>query len=419
MSLWQLELKKAFRSPVVYVLISLFLFLNFSLLYKHAGIRDELKVTNELVDKFGYQIDEKMFAKLRVYYLAKLEKMNELTNKKIGKTYKRANDFFAPSEYKNRENFNKAEFHVMMETAMIENYYESISNIDDFYRKLDLSKNALSDIRGYGLKGAAAEHTRHYYRKLGERLDELVQNGEHKTLFFFGMIYRMHALLFKDLMRSMIFQTMVLVVLITAHIVTYEFQNRTHLTAYSSKRGRRLMVDKLAASLVAALCVSTTIVGPSLSVYFLLFDYSGLWHVPVSSFFNREFSFPYISWWKLPFAAYLGLIVVVFIICQLFFAMVAYVISMWCKNNYVAYALFAIGFGVAVFVPGIMPKSSLALFWTIYTPFSLVLNPHLWFMGWNVFFPKNYVPMTIIVWIVLLTAAMAITLLKFKKEPIH
>ncbi|RAK17147.1 hypothetical protein B0I26_11311 [Anoxybacillus vitaminiphilus] len=417
MNVWRFELKKAFQSPVVSILIMLFLFFNFWLIYNHAGIREELKVTNQLVERFGYKIDAEMSAKLQAYYQSKLQKMNELTRKKFGKTYERAGDFFSEYEYRS-EVLSEEELHVITETAIVEGYYELIQEVDQKYSHLDLSKKAKADINKYGLSGKTAEVTREYYKKLNNRLDELIEAGEHKNLFFIGYVYRMHSFLFKDLMRQMIFEVMILVVLITGHVTTYEFQNQTHLTSYASKRGRKLMLDKLVANLLATLCISSVILGATLLVYFLVFDYSGLWGIPISSFFNNEFPFPYISWWKLPFGIYLSCVLVVFIICQLFFTVITYSIAVWIKNNYLVYAAFALLFGLCLLVPGIVPNTSSAIFWTRYTPFELILNPHLWFIGWNVFFPKNYIWMTSVIWTCLLAIVTVVTFLKFNKEQI-
>jgi hypothetical protein len=417
MNVWRFELKKAFQSPVVSILIVLFLFFNFWLIYNHTGIREELKVTNQLVERFGYKIDAEMSAKLQTYYLSKLQKMNELASEKFGKTYKRAGDFFSEYERGNKE-LSEEELHVITETAIVEGYYELIQEIDKTYRQLDLSQNAKADIHRYGLNGKTAEVTREYYKILNDRLDELIETGEHKNLFFIGKVYRMHSFLFKDLMRQMIFEVMILVVLITGHVTTYEFQNQTHLTVHATKRGRKLMLDKLVANLFASLCICAVIIGATLLVYFLVFDYSGLWGIPISSFFNSEFSFPYISWWKLPFGIYLSCVLVVFIICQLFFTVITYSIAVWNKNNYLVYAAFALLFGLCVLIPGIVPKTSTAIFWTRYTPFSLIFNPHLWFIGWNVFTPKNYEWTTAVIWTSLLAIVTVVTFLKFNKEQI-
>ncbi|GMB09532.1 hypothetical protein [Thermolongibacillus altinsuensis] len=417
MNIWKFELKKAFQSPVVSILIVLFLFFNFWLIYNHAGIREELKVTNQLVERFGYKIDAEMAAKLQAYYQSKLQKMNELTRKKFGKTYERAGDFFSEYEYRS-EVLSEEELRVITETAIVESYYELIQRIDETYRHLDLSQNAKMDIKGYGLSGKTAEVAREYYKNLNNRLDELIETGEHKNLFFIGYVYRMHSFLFKELMRQMIFEVMILVVLITGHVTTYEFQNRTHLTAYASKRGRKLMLDKLVANLFASLCICAVILGVTLLVYFLVFDYSGLWGIPISSFFNSEFPFPYISWWKMSFGLYISCALVLFIICQLFFTVITYSIAVWIKNNYLVYAAFALLFGLCVLVPGIVPNTSTAIFWTRYTPFELILNPHLWFIGWNVFTPKNHEWMTTVIWTCLLAIVTVVTFLKFNKEQI-
>lgn len=63
---------------------------------------------------------------------------------------------------------------------------------------------------------------------------------------------------------------MILAIPITSQIVNLEFENKTQLLAYSSKRGRKLILDKLLASIVMCLGVTTVLIGATLAVYFCI-----------------------------------------------------------------------------------------------------------------------------------------------------
>ena len=424
MKVWKYEIKKAFHSPIVYVLIILFLTLNFWVIYRHAEIRGELKVTNELVEKFGYHLNDNVIVKLKSLYQSNLEKVNELTRKKLGRRYNRAQDVLADIE-KHHHVFSKKELNIITETALIEIYYELAQTIDEKYENLNLLEKAKLDVKLFRLSGKAAKLAMEHNEKLNERLNELVNEEEHKTLFFNGYIHSMHTLLFKKLLKKVVYEVMILVVLITGYIASFEFESRTHFVTFTSKRGRMLLLDKLYASLIATLIVCVLVLVPTLIVYFLTFDYSGLWGVPISSFFNGETPlsqsqwFPYISWWNMSFGVYLISVIFIFFICQLLFAALTYSISILVKNSYFTYTIFGTMFGLFLFIPMIVPHSSTAIYWTRYTPFSISLTPHIWFMGWNVFFQKAYELVTVVIWTVLLFVTVISVIYKFNKESLN
>ena len=92
-----------------------------------------------------------------------------------------------------------------------------------------------TEISKYGLSGTAADTLRKQYVKFAERFDELQENGEHTQWFFAGKQYFMHRLLFKTVFKHIIFESIILIVLATALLTTYEFESRTHLVAYQQK----------------------------------------------------------------------------------------------------------------------------------------------------------------------------------------
>ncbi|MBP1993637.1 hypothetical protein [Paenibacillus eucommiae] len=423
MSIYLYELKKAFTSPVILTLTAVFFAFNLLLIFSHIHVKDDLKILNKLVDRFGYAIDTEMQNDFQNDYSAQLSAMNELTQRKIGQTYAYAGDFFEYENY-NRyvqeqpELYSPAELDFIHELRVIEMYLYKIQDIDSTYNELDLMMVATSEIGKYGLSGQAAETVRKQYAKLSERLDTLIANGEHKNLFFMGPIYQMHTKLFKTLLRTMLFEIMILVVLITGYVSKYEFENKTHLLAYSTKRGRKLAVDKLLVSLAASGIVTTIVVGLTFAAYFIIYDYSGLWHVPISSFFNAE-KLPYISWWKMSFISFLLCSVVLAYACQLLFSAMTFVLSTFIRNSYLVFTGFAILFGVILLLPSFVPFSSNAILLSVFTPFNLTLNPQRWFMEGGAFGTfKYYELITVSVWSLLLVALCWLSIRRFMKQSI-
>lgn len=58
------ELIKIVKTPIIVVLIVFFLVLNLFIVLSHSDSREELAVLSELVDHYGYKIDQEMLTEL-------------------------------------------------------------------------------------------------------------------------------------------------------------------------------------------------------------------------------------------------------------------------------------------------------------------------------------------------------------------
>src|SRR5690606_19059189 len=150
-------------------------------------------------------------------------------------------------------------------------------------------------VKKYALNGTAANILRKEYKKFAERFEEMVENEEHKQWFFAGKVYFMHSFLFKTIFLHIIIESLLLVILATALIMNYEFESRTHLVTYATRRGRKLVKDKLAASLMIAAILTAIVLAVTLVTYFTIFDYSHMWKTSISSAFNWEYNIPNIA----------------------------------------------------------------------------------------------------------------------------
>ncbi|WP_055669511.1 ABC transporter permease subunit [Desnuesiella massiliensis] len=424
MNIKSYEFKKIITSPIIIALMIIFISFNFFIIYQNRYYKDELKVLNKIVDKVGHEIDDNMMAKFKIYYEEELNKVNEITYNKTFRTYKSAFEILESLNYnqgKSKEDiYSKSELDLINEVGIIEAYYNTIEGIDDTYEKLDFMQIAEGEIKKYRLSGAAAETVRKEYEDFAKRFHQLIKNEEHKNLFFMGRVYRMHSLLFKTLFRSFIFEIMILSVLITAFIVNYEFDNSTHLLAYSSKKGRGLIVDKFLASMVTTLLIATLIMGLGLLTYFLQFDYYELWQVPISSYFNAEYDLPYMSWWNMSFIQYLLLGIGVIYICSLIFNGIAFIISRFVKNSYIVFFIFAILFGLVLVLPRAAPTHSNLIFLGAFTPFMLIMNSFVWFMESGAFTTfKYYEFITLSLWGIITISLSGLSIKSFKKEDIY
>ncbi|QAT61891.1 hypothetical protein EQM13_09940 [Acidilutibacter cellobiosedens] len=413
------EFKKVITSPIIIGLLILFIIFNSTIIFKSSYIKEDLEVLNKIVNKFGYKIDDKMISGFKSYYDKGLKRLNILVNERESKNYNSVSEFYDDHNYGIEDIYDKEEIEFIRELGIVEAYYYKIGEIDDVYSNIDIMEKAENEISKYGLKGEAANTVRNEYRDFNKRFHQLVNNKEHKNLFYIGQIYRMHSLLFKSLFKSIIFEIIILTVLITSYLINYEFENNTEAITYTTRRGRNFILDKISAAIVSSILATGIILITGLGLYFMTFDYSRLWNVPISSCFNADYDFVYMSWWNMSFVQYLFAGIGVIFACMLLFIGITFIIARAIKNNYIVFVIFAIIFGLFLIVPGMAPRNSNAIFIGGFTPFFLIMNPFIWFMESGAFTTFKYYELaTVGIWSVLLLILGTLSINRFKKQDI-
>lgn len=230
----------------------------------------------------------------------------------------------------------------------------------------------------------------------------------------------MHSFLFKNIFTAIIYEIMILIVLATSFILNYEFESKTALVVYSTKRGRHLTKDKLIVSLGFTISATTIIISITLLTYFITFDYSGLWGVSVNSFFGQEYSMPYMSWWSMSILKYLVLVILVVYLIEIIFCGITFILSVFIKNTYIVFGTFAIILGIGILLPEVIPTNLDIIIYSVYTPFTLILNPSWWFMfrGGLLQPSKYYEIITLIIWSVIVLVIGALCVKRVKRENI-
>lgn len=419
MEIRKYEIKKVITSPIIIALLVLFITFNSFIIFNNSYFKDELKVLNKIVDRFGYKIDDEMVAEFEEYYDSRLKRLNKIAEEKVSKEYNSITEFYKENPYDIEDIYTKNEVELIWELGIVEAYLHKINEIDDFYSSIHIMDIAESEIMKYRLEGAAADTVRKQYKAFNERFHQLINNREHKNLFFIGTVYRMHSLLFKTLFRTIIFEIVILVVLITAYLINYEFDNNTETIVYSTRRGRNIILDKLHVTLVLNVLVATIILVVTLGLYFITFDYSGLWNVPISSYFNAEKNFVYLSWWNMSFIQYLFFSIGIVYVSTLLFTGISFIIARAIKNTYFVFYVFAIIFSLFLIGPNWLPRNSNLIFIGGFTPFFLIINPFVWFMESGAFTTFKYYELaTVGIWTALLSILGILSIKKFKKQDI-
>jgi hypothetical protein len=410
------ECKKALTSPILIGLLILFTAYNIFVIVSNSYFKDELKIANQLVEKYGRQITDQSLHQFEKDLQVDLVKLKEITEQEFSSVY----DFLDELPHEERELYSQQDWYFIEQLQLKEMYFGMANDIDENYARIDVKKVAENEIAKYGISGNAAKTLQREYEKFSKRFEVMKQNGEHKEWFFAGKACFMHSFLFKTVFLHISIEALILIILSTALITNYEFENRTHLVTYGTTRGRRLMKDKLGASVVMAALLTTFILAVTLSTYFAVFDYTSLWGSSISSAFNWERNFPNVAWWDLSVSQFLvGAITIVYI-TMLLFSGLTFALTTLVKNSYVAAILMATFFVLALLIPSFMPTSSNLLFITSYSLSTLVLNISVLFMGSSglVMF-KNFEWMTAVGWTIITILFCVFSLKWFSKKDIQ
>lgn len=367
-----------------------------------------------MADTYGTVITDEMVNRMKNDYEAQMEEVNDITSKGISKTYPDMKEFFSDTSYYREEVFTDEELAFFSKTALLELYYYESLNVDDGFQQYDPVEIAEAEMDMYGIGGSAAKLIRNQYDKFNERYSEVVSDKEYKHLFPAQSVFETHLLLFKTMIKSLLLESLILTILVTAYVMNFEFDRGTYLHAYSSKRGRELWVDKIWAALITNIGICTLIMGSSLIAYFSVFSYKEFWHVPISSYFNAGAGW-FMSWWNLSFLDYLTAVIILAYLLIILFTLMTVILTRWIHNSYLVFFLFLCLFAVIFTIPGWIPSHNMAYVFSLFTPVNLILNSFVWFMYRPITFTAYFEIITVAVWLVLLLYATLFCLKSFRK----
>lgn len=392
------ECKKAFTSPILLGLLIIFSAFNIFMIVSNAYFKDELQIANELSKTYGLEITEDSLQQFEQDLQTDLTKLTAITGGKFDSIYV----FLEGLKMEDYDLYTEDEHLFFQQLQLKEVYLDRAKSIDDDYETLDVIALGKANIEKYNFSGKAASIMLNEHERLAERFEQLKENVEHKEWFFLGTPYKLHSFLFRTMFKTFMFEALLLIVLATALLTTFEFENKTHLLTYSTKRGRSLMRDKLGASLIVSTIFMTCLLLITLGTYFIIFDYSYLWGSSISSALNWEYNMPYITWWELPFGKFLLLVIVFMYICLLLFSAITFVVAVIVKNSYFTFFIFAACFAIGFMLPSFIPTTSILILISVFNLPIVVMNPHMLFTGNSeLTMFKYHEIITITVWIMI------------------
>lgn len=385
-----LEMKKALLSPVFLVLSILMIGFNIFTIISESYNKEELKIVNDIVEKYGRSFDDAILLNME-------QDINQMVVT-LGGTD--AENFLDEMTFEKFEQASIDEQRLIDKIMLMYTYVQVGKGLEARYTSIDISRLKETFLNEENMPNWLEKQMANEFDQWHARFNEIVETNEYKQWFFIGE-YRMHSELFRSLMKNLALEGVLLIVLLTALITNYEFENRTQLVTYATKKGRGLIWHKGMASLICSLIVICALFGISLATFFVVYDYSAVWQTYISSGMNWEYKLPYITWWPIPLWQYLFLVVTILLVILLIISMLTFTISIFVRNSYFSW-LICVLFLVAMYV---IPSYFINSTWQWLMHFNitlLLLNPHMYFSGGMTFMMTQYHEVwTVLIWLFL------------------
>lgn len=171
--------------------------------------------------------------------------------------------------------------------------------LSDIFDGLDTEYLSEFYIARLGIEGEYADNIRQKYAELQPVVEEKGRRDESLSPYF-GIDTRfMHRHLFRDVFGAVALEGCLTALYAALLSTGYERNQNTEGMVYASKTGRHVQRKKfLSVMTVSGICFCL-LLGTTLLLYFLRFDYSSVWQDFVSSLFNFSVSDrgkPFITW---------------------------------------------------------------------------------------------------------------------------
>lgn len=286
-------------------------------------------------------------------------------------------------------------------------YWDHFIALHEQRAALQVDEKVEQIVRMYGLTGNAAATLRQHIPALEMRFSKLIAQ-EAPTHYAPNALFSQHDALFGKLMRAVLMESVLITILITALLTSYEREHRTASVVYSSTVGRKVQIAKWLSSLFVA---SSTYVGLfllSIGSYIALYTTPSLWTSYVSSSWNVEGPNLFMTWYPFTFIQYvsvqwgIGLSIIVLVVC------LTWAISLYWHQTYIATAAVIAILFLLFIVPAFISKSSSLLIYATYTLSTLIVGTAHWLMMW-----KGYTLDPHFEWKTLLLSAIMIGIISF------
>lgn len=382
-----LELKKAVVSPIILVLLFLMIGFNIFQIWDNSYAKQELKVVNEIIETYGESFNDTVFQQME-------HDIDQLVKNLGGSN---TESFFEHMTLQKYEAASVEKQQQIDHAQLLYTYLQTAKALEIRYKTIDIQKLKRDFIKDEHMPPWLERIMNDEFNAWDTRFSEIIDTNEYKHWSFLNT-YRMHHNLFVTEMKTLTLQSVLLIALVTAFITNYEFSNKTQLVIYSTKKGRKLTLYKGMASLIGSLLIIVLLFGSTLTAYFIVYDYSAIWHVPISSVFNWDGILPYITWWEIPLWLYFIFAISILSIVLLIVCALTFIIGIFLKNTYFTWCV-CILLLVSMFVVPLFFTNSTAQWLMHFNITLLLLNPDKYFDGGTSFMMMQYHELyTLILW---------------------
>lgn len=416
MDVLRYEIEKIFKSKILWTLVGVFLISNILVIVRDSYNKYDLKILNNIIDIVGMNLDSNGEKELENYYEIERNKIDELIYNKVGKRKVELDEFFSGKV--DNSLFSNDEIEKIYEVNVLENYYFSFKNGIERYSNINVVDKAKENIKR--LDNISEKNKERYinaFENFNERLNEIRATGENRGFHTNGG-YFMHKMLFNDTLKKVGVQGAIIILMLTAFIYNYEFENKTSCLVYSTKEGREDK-NKLKTSLIGGGVFLTILLVITLGIFFSIYDYSRVFNSPINSVFNWESIYPQLSWINVTVREFLMInIVLIYIIATIIVFVVSY-ISKITKNTYITFFIGVIIYGGLYLLPNILNKNLILQGISTYNPIMMLEGVSYSFSMFSTVFPNKYFEVvTIIIWSIFIYAGYGISNKRFKREDI-
>lgn len=349
------ELGKLFRGKLMFSLIVLSVVLNAALLFMQ---RDKIHALQG-IDKFGAEYGSMVSDET-------LKILEQIWNEEPG------NDI------------SWVEFQNNLERSKV--YYQSIQSSD--------MANAYCNLMR--LEGKAAEYVQDEFAKLDSRIQDA---AEQEVTVFPPYRMRIFEFITTYLLFAVNLEGVIAAVILTLYVIDMERSSGTTSTVYSTKKGKRILRDKLLAAFTGSLLSFFLIVVLTFLPAAFLF--------PTETILNTMVSNPMVNLKGVPCIAKAAITIGEYIAVSLFMSSIlvgiyslgSFAVGIRAKNGYFAVGILMVLLGIMRVFSSVAPTSTYLFFWSQYNPLDIALKAGTWFLyNANNFSPSGYEVYTVLLW---------------------
>lgn len=289
----------------------------------------------------------------------------------------------------------------------LENYEQSLEAENEFFGKIIASLMARK------------------YEKAGIEAARKLACGEINYVAFAGETGRIFNSVSGTLGVLMVAECSLIAVLAVMYSLSCEHISGADMLVYSTRKGRRkIVLSKIAASVLVSSGVYAFIFILGYGIYFALNDFSQVWNVPVSAYYNfisvNSNGMPVLAWSSMTFLEYFIFSSLLGYAIMLVFMLFAAAVGLASKNTYAGFGLLALTVLLNVALIVVPPDSPAGLLLINMFPAGIINTMPAWFQyGSSITLFAYQETILVILWLLLMAAVLAVSLRYFAKKDIR